>query len=109
MINFINKNIRIIALILMLLFCFKCIQGCNRSNKIEKRNKTIISLTDSIKEINNIAKDSINYLHNEINKLNFALDIVSKNASDMTNIAKKVAEKKSITYNTIKMNNDKDK
>ena len=101
-IKFINDNLRWVTIILLILFLFKSVQSCTRLNKIEKREKKIELLNDSIKEIKSQYIDSIEVLQNELGKLNYALDLTSKSADEIKKIASNMSLKN--TNITIKNN-----
>jgi hypothetical protein len=105
--QFLEKNQKYIVLILLALFFIKTFQSCNRNMTVNKLNKEIVYLTDSLNTMMtnetgmlllelNKAKDSIKTLHYEV-KLAQSKEISANNRADaIQSTAAKIRENTTI-------------
>jgi hypothetical protein len=91
--NFLEKNMRWIALVLLILLMFKFIQGCNRNMGTTIREKQTTHIIDSLNtKYNNLEKESTT----TIESLKFELKLQSGKAEEAdkrANAVQSVAEK----------------
>jgi hypothetical protein len=91
--NFFEKNMRWIALVLLILLMFKFIQGCNRNMGTTIREKQATHIIDSLNtKYQNLEKESTA----TVESLKFELKLQSKSAEEAdkrANAVQSVAEK----------------
>lgn len=115
--TFIEKNLKYIAIGLLLLFLFTKIQSCNRNMTINILNKDITQLKDSLNSFHNsektvllnklnIAKDSIKELNFEIRLAQDRAISADKRANAVQSTAEKIRDNTTINIENKNSKND---